>query len=85
MPSSPEIRGIQSLVRRIEILWEPDAEKQGEADRHVAISREIEIELIGIAKCAKPSTGGRKMTPIREHGIYHSGDGIRDQNFFDHS
>src|SRR5215469_922212 len=85
MPAPPEVRQIQRFIRRIEVLWQPDAEKQCEADGHVAIPRKIEVQLIGIAKGAKPRASRRKIAPVRERWIYQSGKRIRDENFLDHS
>src|SRR5436305_15015812 len=81
MPSSPEIRWINSLVRRIEIWRKADAEHMGKADGHVAVSREIEINLIGVAESAQPGASCAECRERSQSGIDYGGDSIGDEDF----
>src|SRR5438067_388364 len=81
MPSSPEIRGIKSLVRRIEILRKADAEHMRKADGHVAVSREIEINLIGVAESAQPGASCAECRERSQPGIDYGSDSIGDEDF----
>ena len=54
VPAPPEIDDAGGLVGRIEIERQEDAEHQRNADRHVGIAGEIEIELERIGQRADP-------------------------------
>jgi hypothetical protein len=54
VPAPPEFRDALRLVRRVEVFGELEAEHEAEADRHVRISGEIEINLEGVAEQTIP-------------------------------
>ena len=54
MPAPPEFRDGLRHIRQPEVLWIPEAENASEADRHIGISREIEINFKGIQQHPKP-------------------------------
>src|SRR6266851_8181766 len=58
VPAAPELGDVSRLVRRIEILRQADSEQIAQADGHVAVAREIEIKLIGVAEHTEPRAEG---------------------------
>ena len=49
MPPAPEFRDGGTGIGGVEVLREPEAQQQGYSDGHVAIAREVAIDLHGIA------------------------------------
>src|SRR5205085_6602332 len=45
VPAAPEIEPVDGGERPVEIDWQPNSEHAAEADRHVGIGDEVEIEL----------------------------------------
>ena len=54
VPAAPEVGDVGGLEGRVEIQRQLDAEDRGQADRHVGIAGEVEVELQRIAKGADP-------------------------------
>ena len=54
MPSTPEVGDRLGAVGRVEVAQELEAEHQSEADRHVGVAREIEIDLKGVGDDSDP-------------------------------
>src|SRR3546814_7245499 len=61
VPAPPELGDALADVRLVEVLDKAEAHHQAEADRHVAIAGEIEIQLYGIRERAEPGIGGGRM------------------------
>src|SRR5690349_4906757 len=76
MPAAPEVRRVERLVRRIEILRNPNAEKEPQAYGHVAVSGEVEIELEGVAKTGQPDPKRRECAKVRQCWIDESGQSV---------
>ena len=55
MPASPEFRNRAGNVRITEVLLESKPEHPTQADRHIGISGEIEINLEGVSQRPQPS------------------------------
>ena len=53
VPAPPEILDIRGLVWRIEVPRQFDPEHEGTADGHVAVAREIEVQLESVAERTK--------------------------------
>jgi len=58
MPPTPEILYARSDVWIVEVLQEIKAKHLAEADCHVAIAGEIEVDLQGICNCGEPQASG---------------------------
>ena len=58
MPSSPEVGEGRCAVGGIEVLREDEAEHEAEADRHIGVAAEVEVDLHGVAEGAEPCVGG---------------------------
>ena len=70
VPAPPEIDDRDRLVGRVEIQRQENAEHQRDADRHVGIAGEIEIELERVSQHADPGLiEGRRIGT----------EGLRDQ------
>ncbi|MPM24677.1 hypothetical protein SDC9_71161 [bioreactor metagenome] len=70
MPARPEVDDARGLVGRVEVERELDAEHLGQAQRHVGVAREVEINLQRIAQAGGPrpphlQIAGRGKTRIR--------------------
>ena len=85
VPAPPEIREVRRLVRRVEVLGQAQPEQIAEADRHVAVARKVEIQLIRIAQHAQPRAQRRQLRVSRQRRIDHGGDGIGDEDLLDHA
>src|SRR5437762_9930950 len=57
VPTPPEIGDRLGDVGVVEVLWKGEAQQERQADRHVRIAAEIEIDLQRIGPDAQP--GGR--------------------------
>ena len=77
VPAAPEIGRVPGLVRRCEVLRQAESEEPAQPDRHVAVPREIEVELEGVAEGAGPGGQGRQAGRAREQGVDHGGDAVR--------
>ena len=66
MPAAPKLRDGAGLVGMLEVLQEAEAKEMTQADSHVGITREVEIDLEGIGQHAQPRHSGR--------GLGHGGD-----------
>ena len=66
MPAAPKLRNGAGLVGMLEVLQEAEAKEMTQADSHVGITREVEIDLEGIGQHAQPRHSGR--------GLGHGGD-----------
>ena len=53
----------------------------GKADGHVAVSREIEINLIGVAESAQPGASCAECRERSQPGIDYGSDSIGDEDF----
>ena len=54
VPAAPEIGDVHRLVGRVEVQWQAHADHVGQADRHVRIAGEVEVELQGVSQGAAP-------------------------------
>ena len=85
MPAAPKIRDAFGFVGRVEIQRKANAEEAGDADRHVGISREVEIELEGIGESADPC-GYQADGVSRARGpktlVGPRRDGVSNEDFF---
>ena len=60
VPAPPEVGDVLRLEGRVEVLREAEPEQPGEADRHVRVAREVEVELQRVADRRRPGPpGGR--------------------------
>ncbi len=85
MPTAPEISDVDCFIRRVEILREADAEKIAEADGHVAVAREVKIDLIGVAENAEPRAERGEMRDIFPGGVDDGGYRVGEKDFLHHA
>lgn len=81
MPAAPEFGDAGGFIGRIEIFDELETEHEAQPDRHVGISREVEVNLKGVAQgakpCVRPDSG---MSVEREIGDF--AHAVGDEDFF---
>ena len=69
VPAPPELGDAARQVRASKILREVEAEKQRQTDRHIGVSRKIEVDLNrkggDSAPCGEPSGTGAGILKIR--------------------
>ena len=81
VPPAPELLDAVGDVRPAEIFREAEAEHPSEADRHVGVAGEIEIDLQRVADNAEPGVGGRELR--QRHGedlVRRACDDVGDQH-----
>jgi len=61
MPAAPEVGHAQRGIRAIEVFREAESHHASQADRHVRIAREIEIQLKGVGNDAAPCEERREF------------------------
>ena len=84
MPPPPEFRDRLRTVRRIEVLCEHESEHQTEADRHVRVAAEVEVDLERIRDRAVPGVETAQVTSV-ERGVHDLAAGIRQQDLLRHA
>ena len=70
VPPTPELRYGSGLIGRVEVGVEMKSQQQGNADGHVAISREVAVDLQGIAVDAHQIFYTRVEGRIVEDALY---------------
>ena len=83
-PLLPEFRDGLRAVRRIEILREHESEHQAEADRHVRIAAEVEVDLERIRDRAVPGVETAQIARV-ERGVRDLAARICQQDFLRHA
>ena len=82
MPALPVFGDGGGFVGRIEIERETDGEDAGEAEGHVGIAGEIEVELHGVDDDAGDGGKGGKRAGARKGEIGLAGKLVGDEDFF---
>ena len=85
MPALPEFPNIKALIRRIEIHGNADIKHEANTGGHITVSREVEIQLEGIANSNKPRLCGIERVCGAKSGIYRNGKCIGNNDFFEQS
>ena len=86
MPAAPEINDVDGLVRGIEIDRQLDAEHKAQANGHVAVAREIKIDLKGVGQRGHPGVQHVHKIPVRnrvEHWICKHAQVIRQRGLLE--
>jgi len=81
VPALPEVGDADRLIRGIEVLRQSNAEQQADADGHVRIAREVEIDLQAIADRGHPGFEERQDGIGRKQRIDMLGDAVGDDAF----
>ena len=81
MPAPPKVGDRLGAVRRIEILGEDEAEHQPQADCHVGVTAEIEVDLKRIGHGAGPRIKRADRACAKRHVRYFAAR-IREQDLF---
>ena len=84
MPPPPEFRDGFGTIRRIEVLCEHESEHEAQADCHVRVSAEIEVNLERIRDCAVPGVETAQVARV-ERGVSDLAAGIREQDLLRHA
>lgn len=84
MPPAPEFSDRKRFVWRVEVLGEDEPEHQSETDRHVAVSRKIEVDLKGVGDRAIPRIDCREHARI-ERGVGDLAAGVGQQDLLAHA
>ena len=84
MPPPPEFRNGLRTVRRIEVLREHESEHQAEADRHVRVAAEVEIDLERVGDRTVPGVKTAQVARV-ERGVRDLAARIRQQDLLRHA
>ena len=69
MPAAPELLQRAGEVGRVEVHGQREAEQQRQADRHVRVGGEVEVELHGVAPAGEESVRGAEGVRVVEERI----------------
>ncbi len=69
VPAAPEVLEVARRVGRVEVLGEPEAEQQGEADGDVRVAAEVAVDLYGVAPRREDRFEGGVLPGRREDGL----------------
>ena len=83
MPALPEFPNIKALIRRIKIHGNADIKHEANAGGHITVSREVEIQLEGIANGNEPRLCGIERVRGAKSGIYRNGKCIGNDDLFE--
>ena len=64
MPPAPEIRNAGCLVGVVKVFREVEAQHLAQADGHIGVAGEIEINLEGVCQNADPGSAGGKLSQV---------------------
>ena len=82
MPAPPEIRdGIRGVGVQ-EILWRPEAEDAPQADGHIAVTGEIEVDLHQVGQSPQPAQGEAQRRAGAENRVRDLGGGSGQDQLF---
>ena len=82
VPAAPELADRPRDVGIVEVLQDAEAEHAHQAQRHVRVAGEIEIDLQRVADQAQPGEWrGELVLRQVEDGIGHAAERVRDQHF----
>ena len=84
VPPPPEFGDRLALVGGVEVLGKDPAEHQPQADRHVGIGAEVEVDLEGVGADAIPGVERRGGARV-EDGVGHLAAGIGQENLLGQS
>ena len=81
MPAPPEVRDAVGDVRIVEVLLIPEAEDAAEADGHVGVGGEVEVDLQRVTQDAEPCAEQRQVreVPVEERARHFPGDIRKDR------
>ncbi len=80
VPAPPEVARRRGLVRAVEVLRQLDAEEPAEADGHVGVAAEVEVDLERVAEQAEPGLRGVERQRRGEHRVDEVAETVRDQD-----
>lgn len=81
VPAPPELRRAPRNIRIVEVLREAEAEHLSEADGHVGVAREIEINLERVGKRAEPRRRDGERHAYVKDVVRNLRDVIGDEHF----
>nr|WP_054759912.1 hypothetical protein [Methylomonas koyamae] len=82
MPALPEVGDRTGLIRRSEVLREHESEHQSDAAGHVAVAREVEVDLQAIPRGRYPGLAHGESIAELKQGIHHGRQAIGDHGLF---
>ena len=84
VPAAPEVGEGACEVGGIEVFGEEESEHEAEADGHVGVSAEVEVDLHRVAYGAEPCVGGGAVCGL-ECGVGEMAAGVGEDDFFGES
>ena len=83
VPPAPEVLHGGGKVGAVEVAGDVDAEETGRTHRHVAVAREVAVNLEGEVECAKPECGQADGVVVAEDVIDLGSTVVGDKHFLD--
>ena len=84
MPTSPELGDGFGVIRRIEILSEYETEHTAQADGHIGIATEVEVDLKGVGNGAHPGIQHAHRGRVKGQ-VSHLATGVGQQHLLGHA
>ena len=82
VPALPVLGDAGGFVGRVEVEREADGEDAGQAERHVGVAGEVEVELHGVDDEASPGGGGGERAGVGEGEVGGGRELVGDEDFF---
>ena len=86
VPAPPEVLDRCRRVGLVEVVGEPDAHQQGDADRHVGVAGEVGVDLHGVRDRGDRELEVGRLTRRREDRVDdRGGQVVRDHDLLEHA
>ena len=82
VPALPVLGDAGGFVGRVEVEREADGEDAGQAEGHVGVAGEVEVELHGVDDEAGPGVGGGERAGVAEGDVGGGAELVGDEDFF---
>src|SRR5213593_208857 len=78
--SAARSRSATPLVRAVEVLGQLDAEEPAQADGHVGVAAEVEIDLERVAEQGEPCVRDVERPHVSKHRVDQVPEPVRDED-----
>lgn len=83
MPTTPEFRGAECLVRAVEVLRQTESHKEGNANRDIRIAGEVCVDLQGVGEKCNEVLKASKQERRIENAVHEvCGEVVAQDDFF---
>src|SRR5689334_20485518 len=82
VPTLPKFGDGTGRIRGVKVWWQLKAEQIADSNRHIAIAREIEIQLIGVGEGCEPCADEMKLTVMIEQRVDDGGQIVCNDQLF---